>query len=130
MPHKEIAVWKGENYELSPANFLAFTTLMSLLSAIPGINMNDFKAERMADPMDDGKAQVERAGAAAIAEIHTQEKVSILAALDRLFTFDSKGVSQYGICSRCDEEIPLQRIKARPMAERCLRCQQKADAKH
>ena len=28
----------------------------------------------------------------------------------------------YGVCVTCEEEIPLARLKARPFADRCIRC--------
>ena len=33
----------------------------------------------------------------------------------------------FGICFDCEEEIPEKRLKAVPWAERCVRCQEKAD---
>ena len=34
----------------------------------------------------------------------------------------------YGICLRCDEEIPEKRLKALPWAAYCVPCQEKVDA--
>lgn len=33
----------------------------------------------------------------------------------------------YGICTDCEEEIPLARLKATPGATRCVPCQKEAD---
>src|SRR5512146_2187334 len=43
------------------------------------------------------------------------------AALDRL------DGGTFGICQECEEEIDAKRLSAVPWAERCVRCQQKAD---
>jgi len=29
---------------------------------------------------------------------------------------------EYGICDRCNEDIPIERLKARPMARYCISC--------
>ena len=34
----------------------------------------------------------------------------------------------YGICEDCDREIALQRLKARPIARRCIQCKTKQEA--
>jgi DnaK suppressor protein len=33
----------------------------------------------------------------------------------------------YGVCVDCDEKIPLARLKARPLATRCVACQDRAE---
>ena len=30
----------------------------------------------------------------------------------------------YGICDRCNEDIPIKRLKVRPMARYCISCKQ------
>ena len=35
---------------------------------------------------------------------------------------------EYGICEDCDREIALERLKARPIAKRCIRCKTKQEA--
>ncbi|MHA2643045.1 MAG: TraR/DksA family transcriptional regulator, partial [bacterium JZ-2024 1] len=47
-----------------------------------------------------------------------EEQISSLeAALRRLDTED------YGICARCRQPIPIERLRAVPWAERCVECQ-------
>jgi DnaK suppressor protein len=46
---------------------------------------------------------------------------SVQAALARI------GDKSYGICLRCDEEIPLKRLKAVPWAAYCVPCQEEID---
>lgn len=41
------------------------------------------------------------------------------------FAFDRLSRDRYGICAQCDEEIPLERLKALPFAGYCVDCQQK-----
>ena len=36
----------------------------------------------------------------------------------------------YGICADCDEEIPYDRLRARPTATRCIYCQQQHERAH
>lgn len=36
----------------------------------------------------------------------------------------------YGICIDCEEPIPDTRLRARPTASRCLRCQQRFESEH
>ena len=40
----------------------------------------------------------------------------------------SEGV--YGVCVDCDEEIALDRLRARPTAKRCIYCQQQHERTH
>jgi DnaK suppressor protein len=59
---------------------------------------------------------------AAIVEITSRTLQEVEDALDRL----DKGT--YGRCSDCGGEIPAVRLRAIPFAERCLICQDEADA--
>ncbi len=34
---------------------------------------------------------------------------------------------EYGICADCGEEIPIERLKIRPVAKRCIRCKTKQE---
>src|SRR4051812_26308026 len=36
----------------------------------------------------------------------------------------------YGVCLRCDEEIPEKRLKAVPWASHCITCQEEIDRQH
>lgn len=61
-----------------------------------------------------------------LADIHRDivEMRAIDAALKRLVA------DEYGSCSDCGEEIPLPRLRAYPIAERCLECQQRHEKTH
>lgn len=40
------------------------------------------------------------------------------------------GDGTYGQCVDCGKDIPLQRLKAQPIAKRCVACQEKYEASH
>jgi DnaK suppressor protein len=48
-----------------------------------------------------------------------------LRSIDLAFNLLERG--RYGICARCGEEIPLERLRAVPFATYCVDCQQKRD---
>ncbi|WP_292950328.1 MULTISPECIES: TraR/DksA family transcriptional regulator [unclassified Neptuniibacter] len=48
---------------------------------------------------------------------HSEEIAECLAALERI------NQGGFGICTDCDEEVELSRLKACPTAARCIRCQ-------
>lgn len=42
---------------------------------------------------------------------------------------DAIGDGSYGMCADCGEEIPAARLKAQPLAVRCVACEEKAERK-
>ena len=42
--------------------------------------------------------------------------------------FDRLEEDRYGICERCGDELPFERLRAMPMALRCVDCQAKFEA--
>ncbi|HVB78840.1 MAG TPA: TraR/DksA family transcriptional regulator [Candidatus Binataceae bacterium] len=42
--------------------------------------------------------------------------------------FDRLAEDRYGICERCGDEMPFERLRAMPMALRCVDCQAKFEA--
>ncbi len=48
---------------------------------------------------------------------HSEELAECLSALERI------EAGSFGLCTDCDEEIELSRLKACPTAARCIRCQ-------
>lgn len=57
----------------------------------------------------------------ALVEMQAQMLANITAALSRLQAGD------YGTCNGCGEEIPENRLRALPFANKCLPCQQSAE---
>jgi DnaK suppressor protein len=51
-----------------------------------------------------------------------QKLASIQSALDRL----ARG--EFGICEKCEEEIPLKRLQAVPWASYCVPCQERMES--
>lgn len=67
--------------------------------------------------MDDGSGQPDRIAMGMTLQHLSNQIRAIDQALERL----SKG--EYGKCSDCGEQIGTDRLKANPMAQRCLECQ-------
>lgn len=68
---------------------------------------------------DSGQATAEKARILSIAEGLFETLHEVDAALDRI----NKGT--YGRCESCGDEIPPERMDARPVAWLCLRCKQR-----
>jgi len=68
------------------------------------------------DVSDQASAEVDQNFSMRIKEREQKLLKKIDEALDRL----SKNI--YGICERCEEEIPYQRLKARPVTTLCIAC--------
>ena len=72
--------------------------------------------EAFPDVSDQASAEVDQNFSMRIKEREQKLLKKIDEALDRL----NKNV--YGICERCEEEIPYQRLKARPVTTLCIAC--------
>jgi len=72
--------------------------------------------EAFPDVSDQASAEVDQNFSMRIKEREQKLLKKIDEALDRL----KKNV--YGICERCEEEIPYQRLKARPVTTLCIAC--------
>jgi DnaK suppressor protein len=72
--------------------------------------------EAFPDVSDQASAEVDQNFSMRIKEREQKLLKKIDEALDRL----SKNI--YGICERCEEEIPYQRLKARPVTTLCIAC--------
>ena len=68
---------------------------------------------------DSGQATAEKAKILSIAEGLVETLRDVDAALERI----DKGT--YGKCESCGDEIPPERMDARPVASLCLRCKQR-----
>lgn len=72
--------------------------------------------EAFPDVSDQASAEVDQNFTMRIKEREQKLLKKIDEALDRLKN------STYGICERCEEEIPYQRLKARPVTTLCIDC--------
>jgi DnaK suppressor protein len=74
------------------------------------------RPEAFPDVSDQASAEVDQNFSMRIKEREQKLLKKIDEALDRM----NKNV--YGICERCEEEIPYQRLKARPVTTLCIAC--------
>lgn len=72
--------------------------------------------EAFPDVSDQASAEVDQNFTMRIKEREQKLLKKIDEALDRMKK------STYGICERCEEEIPYQRLKARPVTTLCIAC--------
>jgi len=80
-----------------------------------GLTKRD-RPEPFPDVSDQASAEVDQNFSMRIKEREQKLLKKIDEALDRM----NKNV--YGICERCEEEIPYQRLKARPVTTLCIAC--------
>jgi RNA polymerase-binding transcription factor DksA len=73
-------------------------------------------------PADSGSNLVDADREEATLEIVRAQQERVRAALARV------DAGTYGQCVDCGRELPDERLEARPEAERCVDCQQKAEA--
>jgi RNA polymerase-binding protein DksA len=64
-------------------------------------------------PQREGERELDMA----ISDLETRELGRVVDALRRM------DAGRYGLCADCEEEIPLQRLRAEPWALRCVACQ-------
>ncbi len=72
--------------------------------------------ETFPDVSDQASAEIDQSFTVRIKEREQKLLKKIDEALDRLKN------NTYGICERCEEEIPYQRLKARPVTTLCIDC--------
>jgi len=73
-------------------------------------------------PADSGTSLADADREEASLEVLTAQQERVKAALTRVAD------GSYGRCVVCGRELPDERLEARPEAERCVDCQQKAEA--
>ncbi len=81
-------------------------------------------AGRVHDPEEEAVADLLVDLNLASIDRHIQELRQIDEALIRIAKLE------YGICIDCDQPIGLERLKANPVAERCLQCQENYEKNH
>lgn len=69
---------------------------------------------------DSGAATAEKAGLLSVGTSLLETLREVEAALARM----DEGT--YGLCERCGDEIPEERLEARPQARMCVRCKQRS----
>jgi len=89
---------------------------VAILEEAGGGLTNRERQEAFPDVSDQASAEVDQNFTMRIKEREQKLLKKIDEALDRLKK------STYGICERCEEEIPYQRLKARPVTTLCIAC--------
>jgi len=86
-------------------------------------NLDDLKApdEHLADPVDRATYTAERNFSHHLCSRNNRVIKEIEQALQDVENGD------YGICDRCNEDIPIKRLKVRPMARYCISCKQQLE---
>ena len=81
-------------------------------------NLDDLKApdEHLPDPVDQAAYATERNFSHHLCSRNNRVVREIEQALQDIENGD------YGICDRCNEDIPIKRLKVRPMARYCISC--------
>lgn len=79
--------------------------------------------DRLPDKMDQASLASDMGFALRIREREARLTAKIREALERL----EEGT--FGICEDCGEEIPLKRLRARPVTTLCISCKKKQEAK-
>ena len=86
-------------------------------------NLDDLKAPdaHLADPVDRATYTAERNFSHHLCSRNNRVIKEIEQALQDVENGD------YGICDRCNEDIPIKRLKVRPMARYCISCKQQLE---
>ena len=78
--------------------------------------------ENLPDPLDRASAESDRAWTL---RIRDRESMLIKKIKNSLEAIESK---EYGICEDCGEDIPVNRLKARPVTSFCIPCKTKRES--
>jgi DnaK suppressor protein len=111
-----------KDIEINEKNFKYFKRKLTaqLQDLLTGAycNLDDLKApdEHMADPVDQAVYAFERNFSHHLCSRNNRVIKEVEQALQDIENGD------YGICDRCNEDIPIKRLKVRPMARYCIRC--------
>ncbi len=93
------------------------------LSSGSDCNLTGLQApdEQPADPLDQATHTTERNFSHHLCSRNN----TVIRDIKRALQDIEEGI--YGICDLCDEEIPIKRLKAKPMARHCIECQTKLE---
>jgi DnaK suppressor protein len=96
--------------------------LQDLLSG-SDCNLNGLQApdEHPADPLDQAAHTIERN----FSHHLCNRSNTVVSEIERALQDIEEGI--YAICELCNEEIPIKRLKAKPMARHCIDCQTKLE---
>jgi DnaK suppressor protein len=93
-----------------------------LKQAISGNSFGDsIRIHQVADPLDMTQQAAERDIAVQLLNRESELVRRLRSAIERIKD------GSYGLCLECEDEITPKRLKAIPWAERCIRCQERAD---
>ena len=86
-------------------------------------NRDEIRIENAAEDFDRIQQRMNRE--VAIRNLDRESKLlkSVEEALERI------EIGSFGVCVRCDQEIPEKRLKAVPWASHCVSCQEKLDGR-
>lgn len=98
--------------QLSQLMGLANSTISTLLDAV----------EHASDPLDRATLESERSSMLRIRDRESKLIDKIKKALENIEN------GTFGICEICEEEISIERLKARPVTSHCIECKTKMEA--
>ena len=87
---------------------------------LDGLNAQD---EHRADPIDQAAHTTERNFSHHLCSRNN----SVIREIEQALRDIEDG--EYGICDLCNEDIPIKRLKARPMARYCISCKEELEKK-
>lgn len=89
---------------------------LAILNEVEDVLTNRTGQEPFPDVSDQASAEVDQNFSMRIREREQKLLKKIDEALDRM------KMGTYGICERCEEDIPYKRLKARPVTTLCIEC--------
>lgn len=101
------------------------TAQLQDLSAGPDCNLDGLQVpdEHRADPLDEAAYTTERNFSHHLCSRNN----SVIREIEQALQDIEDG--EYGICDLCTEEVPIKRLKARPMARYCISCKERLEKK-
>ena len=81
------------------------------------------QSDQVPDEMDQASSEYEKF---ITVRMRGRERVLLNKIEYSLKKMDNK---EYGICEECEEDIPLNRMKARPVANLCIKCKEEQERK-
>jgi DnaK suppressor protein len=103
-----------------------------LASLSPAKRAERIDVERLADPLDRATQAANREQGAGEINRETKLLEKVNYAIHRLLLedIDVELATPYGICTNCEEEIPMNRLRIVPESEYCRECQEVREGYH